>query len=114
MRSEGFFWKEANMNLLILGATGGTGLELVRQAIDHGHSVTAFVRSPERLAAFRNRITVKQGDVLNSAELERVMRGHDAVVSGFGPRWPVPKADTHLLQRFASALTTAMPIAGVR
>jgi putative NADH-flavin reductase len=102
------------MNLLILGATGGTGMELVRQAIDHKHSVTAFVRSPERLAAFQDRITARQGDVLNSAELERVMKGHDAVVSGFGPRWPVPKTDTHLLQRFAAALTTAMPNAGVR
>jgi putative NADH-flavin reductase len=51
--------------------------------------------------------------VLNSAELERVAKGNDALVSGFGPRWPVPKTDTHLLQRFASALTAAMPNAGV-
>jgi hypothetical protein len=27
----------------------GTGLEIVRQAIEHGHSVTAFVASPDRL-----------------------------------------------------------------
>ena len=36
------------MKLLVLGATGGTGLEIVRQAIEHGHKVTAFVRNPER------------------------------------------------------------------
>jgi putative NADH-flavin reductase len=89
-------------------------MELVRQSIDHGHFVTAFVRSPERLKPFQDRITVKQGDLLHSAELERIMIGHDAVVSGFGPRWPVPKADTHLLQQFGVALTTAMPNAGVR
>ena len=29
--------------------TGGTGLEMVRQALERGHSVTAFVRSPDRL-----------------------------------------------------------------
>jgi uncharacterized protein YbjT (DUF2867 family) len=40
------------MSLLVLGATGGTGIELVRQAIDRGHSVTAFVRSPARLHPF--------------------------------------------------------------
>lgn len=102
------------MKLVVLGATGGTGLELVRQAMECGHSVTAFVRSPERLGAFRDRITVKQGDLLNDAELERVIQGHDAVLSGFGPRVPVAKADANLLQRFAVALASAMIHAGVR
>jgi len=102
------------MKLFVLGATGGTGLEIVRQAIEHGHSVTAFVRSPERLKPFRDRITVKQGDLLNRAELEQVIKGHDAVLSGFGPRVPISKADANLLQRFAGALTSAMPQAGVQ
>jgi putative NADH-flavin reductase len=102
------------MKLVVLGATGGTGLEIVRQGMEHGHSVTAFVRSPERLKAFRDRITVKQGDLLNSAELERVIQGQDAVLSGFGPRVPVSKADSNLLQQFAVALTSAMPRAEVR
>jgi|GraSoiStandDraft_14_1057315.scaffolds.fasta_scaffold77359_2 putative NADH-flavin reductase len=104
----------SSMKLLVLGATGGTGLEIVRQAIEHGHSVTAFVRSPERLKPFEDRVTVKQGDLLNSAELERVIIGHDAVVSGFGPRVPISKADANLLQQFAVALTTAMPHTEVR
>jgi len=34
------------MKFVVLGATGGTGLEIVRQAIERGHSVTALVRSP--------------------------------------------------------------------
>src|SRR6266581_8249158 len=104
----------SSMKLLVLGATGGTGLEIVRQAIEHGHSVTAFVRSPERLKPFEDRVTVEQGDLLNGAELERVIIGHDAVVSGFGPRLPVSKADANLLQQFAVALTSAMLHAGVR
>ena len=102
------------MKLLVLGATGGTGLEIVRQAIDHGHSVTAFVRSPERLKPFQDRVTVQQGDLLNRAELERVILGHDAVVSSFGPRVPISKADANLLQQFAVALTSAMPHTEVR
>jgi len=103
-----------SMKLLVLGATGGTGLEIVRQAIEHGHSVTAFVRSPERLKPLADRVTVKQGDLLSSAELERVIIGHEAVVSGFGPRVPISKADANLLQRFAVALTAAMPHTEVR
>jgi len=102
------------MKLVVLGATGGTGLEIVRQAMERGHSATAFVRSPERLKPFRDRITIKQGDVLNSAELERVIQGHDAVLSAFGPRVPISKADANLRHRFAVALTTAMLHARVR
>jgi putative NADH-flavin reductase len=102
------------MKFVILGATGGIGLEIVRQALEHGHSVTAFVRSPERLKPFGNRITIKQGDLLNSAELEKAISGHDAILSGFGPRVPIAKADANLLRNFATALTTAMHRAGVR
>jgi putative NADH-flavin reductase len=106
--------KGDDMKLLVLGATGGTGLEIVRQAVDRGHSVTAFVRSPDRLHSFRDRITVKQGDPLNRAELEQVIPGHDVILSAFGPRVPVSKADGNLLERFAVALTSAVSRAGVR
>jgi putative NADH-flavin reductase len=102
------------MKLVVLGATGGVGLEIVRQAIERGHSVTAFVRSPERLKPFRDRIGVKQGDLLNSSELERAIEGQDAVLSGFGPRVPIAKGDANLLRDFAVALTTAMQHACVR
>ncbi len=102
------------MNLVVLGATGSTGPEIVRQAIEYGHSVTAFVRSPERLKPFRDRISVKQGNLLDAAELEPVIKGHDAVLSAFGPRVPIAKGDANLLRQFAVVLTTAMPRAGVR
>jgi putative NADH-flavin reductase len=42
------------MKLVVLGARGGTGLEIVRQAIERGHSVTALARSPEQLKSFRD------------------------------------------------------------
>ena len=89
------------MKLVVLGATGATGLEIVSQALERGHSVTALVRSPERLTPFVDRISVRQGDLLNSADLEQVLRDQDAVISGVGPRLPVSKADAHLLQHFA-------------
>jgi len=105
---------EVNVKLIVLGATGGTGLEIVRQATERGHLVTAFVRSPDRLKQFLNRITVKQGDLLNSADLQQAIPGHDAVVSAFGPRVPISKDDGNLLQRFAVALKRAMPHTEVR
>jgi putative NADH-flavin reductase len=112
--SAGRSGARGHMKLVVLGATGGTGLEIVRQAIAHGHSVTALVRSPERLKPFGDRINVKQGDLLNTAILEKVIAGHDAVVSGFGPRLPISEDDAHLLHHFAVALTSAMVRTGVR
>ena len=104
---------QQNLKLVVLGATGGTGLELVKQALGRDHSVTAFVRSPNRLRDLRDRIEIQQGDLLSSASLEQAIQGHDVVLSGFGPRVPVSKADANLLERFARALTAAMPGAGV-
>lgn len=102
------------MKILVLGATGGTGLEVIRQAIGRGHSVTAFVRSVERLKPFFDRIQVEQGNLLARAELQSVATGHDAVISAFGPRLPLSNGDSDLLRRFATVLTGAMDAAGVR
>src|SRR5205807_5091122 len=102
------------MKLLVLRATGGTGLEIVRQSLDRGHLVTAFVRSANRLNALHDRIAIQEGDLLNSAELAGVVKGQDAIISSFGPRPPIAKDDANLLQRFALALTNAMRRTGVR
>ena len=96
------------MKFVVLGATGGTGLEIIRQALERGHSVTALVRSPDRLKPFLKYIMIKQGDLLNSSGLENAIRGHDAVLSALGPRVPIAKPDANLLQRFAVVLTAAM------
>jgi putative NADH-flavin reductase len=102
------------MRLLVLGATGGTGIEIVRQALKHGHEVTAFVRSPERLGYLRDQIRVERGNPLNTDALTRVIPGHDAVLSAFGPRVPISKADEHLLRDFAHGLIPAMESASVK
>ena len=102
------------MKLLVLGATGGVGQEIVRQAIERGHHVTAFVRSPDALKPYSDRIAVIKGDPLNSAELGRIIHGHDAILSGLGPRVPLRKEDANLHHRFALALSDAMRQDGVR
>jgi len=102
------------MNLLILGATGGIGKELVRQALKRGHAVTAYVRRTEPLKEFSDRISIETGNLLDAVALARVMRGQDAVLSAFGPRVPIAKGDAHLLRDFGAALTKAMKQANVR
>ena len=100
------------MKLVVLGATGGVGLETVKQALEHGHSVTALARSPDSLEAFRGRITIVQGDLLNKRDIVQVLVGQEAVLSAMGPR--DPKANGRLLQSFATALTDAMQYTNTR
>jgi len=102
------------MKLVVLGATGGTGMELVRESLKRGHSVIAFVRNAARLHEFEGRIRVAEGDLLDRGALAKVLEKNDAVLSGFGPRVPVAKSDVHLLEQFAAALTGAMQDARVR
>jgi putative NADH-flavin reductase len=71
------------MKLVIFGATGGTGRELVSQALERGHAVTAFARDPEPLGS-RDGLTTVAGDVLDQAAVERAVAGQDAVLSVIG------------------------------
>lgn len=102
------------MKLVVLGATGGVGREIIRQAIERRHAITAFARNLQRLAKFGDRILAIQGDPLNSAELQPIIAGQDAILAAFGPPIPVPPSDTHLMLRFASALIDAMLRVGTR
>lgn len=72
------------MRVLVIGATGGTGRELVQQALARGHQVTAFVRDPAKLQIEHANLRVTKGDVLDDATVESAMRGQDAVLSALG------------------------------
>jgi uncharacterized protein YbjT (DUF2867 family) len=71
-------------SVLIVGATGGTGRQLVAQALERGLTVTALVRNPSRLAVEHPRLTVVRGDVLDPDSVEAAMRGQDAVLCALG------------------------------
>jgi putative NADH-flavin reductase len=76
--------KQKNMKVLIFGATGTTGREVVKRALELGYAVTAFVRNPAKVDLKHADLTVVQGDVLDPASVERSMRGHEAVLCSLG------------------------------
>ena len=100
------------MKLFAIGATGGTGREIVQQALARGHHVTAFVRASERVTSRQERLSVLKGNVMDENQLSEAIQNHDAVVSALGPR-EVFKPSS-LLQDSALAATRAMQRSGVR
>ena len=72
------------MNLLVLGATGGTGRLVVEQALAAGHTVTALVRSPEKLATSQPNLRVVTGSATDPQSVAGALEGADAVISTLG------------------------------
>lgn len=99
------------MKVLVVGATGGTGDQLVRQLLENGHIVTVFVRSPDKLGDLASRVTVVQGDARNSEALGRAVAGQGAVLSAMAPR-SFTKDD--LQETYLTNLIEAMDAQGVR
>lgn len=68
------------MNIAIIGAAGRAGSRIQAELLRRGHSVTAIVRDPAKVAAAPG-LTVKAGDANDAGTLAPLLAGHDAVVS---------------------------------
>jgi putative NADH-flavin reductase len=99
------------MRLLVLGATGGIGKYLLEYATARGHEVTAFARSPQKIALKSGRMRAVSGDLLNPDQLAQVLPGHDAVLSAFGPS-TLRRVSTR--GQFGEVLSEALERSGVR
>ncbi|RBW69074.1 NAD(P)-dependent oxidoreductase [Bacillus taeanensis] len=69
------------MNVLILGASGRVGRKLVQYALKDGYDVKAFVRNPEKLHAFHEKLTIFQGDARSREDIFNAIKNVDAVIS---------------------------------
>jgi uncharacterized protein YbjT (DUF2867 family) len=99
------------VNIVVFGATGGTGLLFLRQAVDAGHRVTAFARNRAKLERVDGLESIVDGDAREPADVSRAVDGQDAVVSMLSSTTKVdPRSITHATQ----AITRAMAELGVR
>ncbi|MEU7408682.1 NAD(P)H-binding protein [Streptomyces sp. NPDC042638] len=99
------------MKLTVFGATGGIGRELVRQALDAGHEVTAVVRDPARLGLTGDRLEVVRSGLTDPQELRTAVRGRHAVLSGLGAR---SRKDAGVTTRLTRTVLGAMEAEGTR
>ncbi len=100
------------MRVLIVGASGALGRELVAQALARGHRVTALVRRPEKFSIQHEALRVMGGDVLDPGAVDAAVASQEAVLSCLGhKRWMIP---TRILSRGTENLLTAMAQHGVQ
>ncbi len=75
---------EKAKNILVIGATGGTGRATIAELVNAGHRVTAFSRHADALEGISDLVTTVNGDATNPADVDRAMPGHDAVIVTLG------------------------------
>jgi putative NADH-flavin reductase len=99
------------MKIVVFGASRGLGLNVVEQALQAGHTVTAFVRTPAKFTIQHPNLTVFQGNSMDAAVVEKAIAGQEAVVSALGPvRPPVPG----MMETSAQNIVAGMKKHGVR
>lgn len=98
--------------VVVFGATGGTGRQLVRQALDAGRRVRALARRPDALDVRHPDLDVVAGDVLAPEDVRRVVRPGDRVVSALGIGHS--RAATTVYSRGTANVLSAMAHADVR
>ncbi len=74
------------MKVLLIGATGGTGREILPRLLAAGHTVTALARRPEAITITHEHLVVLPGGVRAPDLVDRAVQGQDAVICAFGPR----------------------------
>jgi uncharacterized protein YbjT (DUF2867 family) len=106
------------MRYFVLGATGKTGSQVLDMALQSAHTVTAFVRTPQKLPQDRRGLTVIQGSPADVPAMARAMAGHDAVFSGLAPRisetFKAASKRAWTMAGYAANIVEAMKQAGVK
>src|SRR5574338_1366123 len=99
------------MKIIVFGASRGVGLKVVEQALQAGHTVTAFVRTPSRFTIQHPDLMVLHGDSRDAAAVEKAVAGQDSIISALVPtRPPAPG----MMETSAKNIVAAMKKHGVR
>ena len=82
------------VRVLVFGASGATGRQLVGQALAEGHQVTASVRNVSRLETRTGQLTVVVGDVAETTAVASAVEGQDGVLCALGAATPLRRNQT--------------------
>jgi putative NADH-flavin reductase len=99
------------MKILVIGANGPTGIEIVKQALERGHEVTAAVRRPDSVNLPAG-VRVVKADVMDAASMAAAAEGQDAVLCSLGSK--IDRKPTTLFSQGTRNILAAMQLSGVR
>ncbi len=78
------------MKIAIIGATGFVGSTVLNEALHRGHEVTAIARNTDKITKSDEKLNKVIADIDDSANLAKILAGHDAVVNAFNAGWTNP------------------------
>ena len=96
------------MNVVLYGASGMIGSRILKELLHRGHTVTAVVRNPEKVAAVGAYVVM--GDVTDPATVAATAKGADAAISAYSP----PQDEVSMLSLAVHSLLAGLSKAGVR
>jgi len=99
------------MRIAVFGGTGGTGRQIIDQAMEADHQITALVRDPARLSQTAKQATIIVGNVLDITKVRETIAGADAVVVSLGSRSDSPE---NTVSEGTKQIITAMKDLGVQ
>lgn len=102
------------MQILVIGASSGIGLETVKSALSSGYRVRAISRSVEQLPLAHPLLDKQKGDALNPADIRKCIAGVDAVIQTLGIKVAGLCGPVHLFSGATRILLPAMQQQGVR
>ena len=74
--------------IAIFGASGATGLVLTKHALKKGIAVNALVRHKNTANIDASKISITEGSIVNSDDVDTTVNNCNAVICVFGPRPP--------------------------
>jgi putative NADH-flavin reductase len=74
-----------NITIAMLGATGMAGGYIIQEALEQGYDIRALARTPQKLHALKDQITIVEGDARDLSAIDMLLQGSNIVISALGP-----------------------------
>jgi putative NADH-flavin reductase len=106
------------MKILLLGATGRTGKQIIEEAVKRGHKISAIACDPEKLENYDIEIT--EGTPYDYETVEKALIGCDAVINTLNVSrksdspWAPLRSPKDMISRSASNCIKAMEANGIK
>ena len=106
------------MKILLLGATGRTGKQIIEEALERGHSFSAIARDPAKLEAYD--ISITKGTPYDYKTVEKAISGCDAVINTLNVSrksdnpWAALRAPGDMISQSAIHAIDAMEKTGIK